>query len=164
MKLTIMLAAAAALAACSDVTAPVSRHALSPTAASSADKRANVNKETIPFSVTACNDETVIGEAERHSVIHFVDTPSGRFMALVDTDDKITGTGAITGAAYSGKDKTKSQTNGGDQGANVFKLTSTLRLNGKGVPDTDISIVSMVVRNANGDVVVTKTSFETSCP
>jgi hypothetical protein len=158
---TLLLVPMVVLAGCADATAPTRTSPFMPV---SADFQTAVSKATLPFSGTACNGETVTGTADRHTLVTFVNTPSGRMLSSINIDDKINGVGALTGVQYSGTDQTKTKAIDGDQGAGVFQLSSRLRLSGQKVPDTIVDISTMLVTNGNGEVVVAKAEFRTSCP
>ena len=156
----IVVLLALGVGACADTTSPAAATGLRP---GSSNLDVTRSEQTIPFSAVACNGETVVGTADQHVMLHFVETPSGRTISSIKSREDLSGIGLVTGTEYTGHQQIHDQSIEGAKGATLLKATSRMTLTGRDVPPTVVDIVTFFVENANGDPVVQKTEFNTSC-
>jgi len=149
-----------ALAACNDVTSPVSRN-LAPTGNRNAML---VNEKTdfaSPGAIIACNGEPVTLTGTIHVMDH--ETSSNKGVNIVFwIDYTLSGIGDVTGARYQGGESYRIQAE--QNAASVFSVAITVRLVAQGnIPNTFIDSDLRVTMNANGEPTVERLGDRARC-
>jgi PBP1b-binding outer membrane lipoprotein LpoB len=162
---TAILAVAALICGCAEATAPAPRASptlSSPTFDKSGDHSNSESKQVVPFSATACNGETVIGQSDEHTQLKYKSGKDGQISSTVRVTDHITAVGQTTGAKYEGHQDVEIEINTAKR--ELFEFDYDLKLIGQGkLPDLSISEhIDIDLRKKDQDP-TTSTSFKDHC-
>jgi hypothetical protein len=149
------------LAACADTMAPTAPSAFQP---SDASKNVTVatGSGTVPFSITACNGDLVVGNADHH-VVAINATGKKGSADLVAVLDHLVGVGTPSSSSYEGLQLTADAALISPN-VTAFTTVSAVDLKGKGkTPDTYVDIVTLFVMGSDGQPALSKVYYSTRC-